>query len=110
MTWLIFRYKSATQKEYFLGTPTNLTLNISGDLRRESAIPLVTFWQTLPSVGQKRRDQFRPGGGAPPRPPPAGPPHSRKHFSGATYLSFNFFRYSGYIVSALPITASTGMW
>ena len=33
----------------------------------------------------------------------------RVHFAGSTNLSFIFFRYSGYIVSAPPSMASRGM-
>ena len=38
-----------------------------------------------------------------------GPPQPSLHGGGITYLSFNFFQYSGYIVSGPPTTASSGM-
>ena len=48
----------------------------------------------------RRRSEFYCGGGPPPRPVTGG---------GGTYLSFSFLRYSGYIVSGPPTTASSGM-
>jgi hypothetical protein len=48
----------------------------------------------------RSRSEFYCGGGPPPRPVTGG---------GGTYLSFSFLRYSGYIVSGPPTTASSGM-
>src|SRR5437870_4495884 len=48
----------------------------------------------------------RPG---PPQPPAFNSLALATHFSGRTYLSLIFFRNSGYIVSAPPLTASSGI-
>jgi hypothetical protein len=53
-----------------------------------------------PADQERSRSEFYCGGGPPPRPVTGG---------GATYLSFSFLRYSGYIVSGPPTTASSGM-